>query len=115
LILIDKTQTRASRYASLAYELGHIFCSHLGIDRHAWWPERDDLNIKGEEIEAESTAYLVCRRRGLQASFESFLLNYSGTQQEMPLFSMNAVIQAVGYIEDMGKHRWKSPKKARSN
>jgi hypothetical protein len=114
LILIDKTQTLENRYASLAYELGHIFCSHLGIDRHAWWPERDGLNINGEEIEAESVAYLVCRRRSLQASTENFLINSSGTQPEMPLFSINAVIQAVGYIEDMGKHRWKGPKKGRS-
>ncbi|MBW2582486.1 MAG: hypothetical protein JRE36_02655, partial [Deltaproteobacteria bacterium] len=97
----------------LAYELGHIFCSHLGIDRHAWWPERGDLNVNGEKIEAETVAYLVCRRSGLQAGSENYLLNYSEAHPEIPLFSINAVIQAVGYIEDMGRHRWKGPKKGR--
>jgi hypothetical protein len=113
LILIDKTQTLEDRYAALAYELGHIFCSHLGIDRHAWWPERGDLNVNGEKIEAETVAYLVCRRSGLQAGSENYLLNYSEAHPEIPLFSINAVIQAVGYIEDMGRHRWKGPKKGR--
>ena len=113
LILIDKTLPLRGRYASLAHALGHIFCSHLGIDRHAWWPERGDLNIAGEEIEANSVAYLVCRRCGLRADSENYLLQYSETQQEIPPFSMNAVIQATSYIEDMGKHRWKVPRKRR--
>ncbi len=113
LIFIDKTLPPESRYASLVHELGHIFCSHLGIDRHAWWPERQDLNIIGEEMEAAAVAYLVCQRSGLKANAEDYLLRFSEPPQEIPLFSMNAVIQATGYIEDMGKHRWKAPKKRR--
>ena len=113
LILIDKTQNLEDRYASLSYELGHIFCSHLGIDRHAWWPERRDLDISGEEIEADAVAYLVCRRSGFHAGSQNYLLNYSEDYPEIPFFSINAVIQAVGYIENMGRHRWKSPKKYR--
>jgi len=113
LILIDNTLPLAGRYASLAHELGHIFSSHLGINRHAWWPERGDLNIWGEEIEADSVAYLVCRRRGLKANAENYLHQFSETHQEISPFSMNAVIQSANYIEDMAKHRWKVPKKRR--
>jgi hypothetical protein len=113
LILIDDTLPLAGRYASLSHELGHIFSSHLGINRHAWWPERGDLNIWGEEIEADSVAYLVCRRRGLKANAENYLLQFSEKHQEIAPFSMNAVIQAANYIEDMAKHRWKAPKKRR--
>lgn len=113
LIFIDKTLPPESRYASLVHELGHIFCSHLGIDRHAWWPERRDLNIRGEEIEAAAVAYLICRRNGLKANAEDYLPQFSGPHQEIPTFSMNAVTQAAGYIEDMARHRWKAPKKRR--
>ena len=113
LIFIDKTLTLEGRYAALTHELGHIFCSHLGIDRHAWWSERGDLNVRGEEIEADAVAYLVCRRNGLRDDSEHYLLQFSETHQEIPPFSMNAVTQAVSYIEDMGKHRWKAPKKRR--
>lgn len=113
LILIDNTLPLASRYASLAHELGHIFCSHLGINRHAWWPERGDLNIRGEETEADSVAYLVCRRGGLKTNSEDYLRQFSETHPEIPPFSLNAVIQAANYIEDMARHQWKTPKKSR--
>jgi hypothetical protein len=113
LILIDRTQPLEGRYSSLAHELGHIFCSHLGIDRHAWWPEREDLNIRGEEIESDSAAYLVCKRLGLRASSDRHLSNYIEMNHELPVFSLNAVLQSVSYLEDMGKSRWKEPRKRR--
>jgi len=113
LVLIDRTQPIEARYSSLVHELGHIFCSHLGIDRHAWWPEREDLNINGEEIESDATAYLVCERLGLGASSAKHLANYIEMNHELPVFSLNAVLQSVGYLEDMGKSRWKEPRRRR--
>jgi hypothetical protein len=115
LIHLNKTHRLEEKYSSLAHELGHIFCGHLGIDRYAWWPEREDLNISGEEIEAGCVAYLVCRRKGLQACSEKYLPHYAGANQEIPAFSLNAVLQAVGYVEEMGKNRWKEPRKRRRN
>ena len=115
LIHLNKTHRLAEKYSSLAHELGHIFCGHLGIDRYAWWPEREDLNISCEEIEAGCVAFLVCRRKGLQACSEKYLPHYAGANQEIPAFSLNAVLQAVGYVEEMGKHRWKEPRKRRRN
>lgn len=113
LILIDRTQPIEDRYSSLAHELGHIFCSHLGIDRHAWWPEREDLNINGEEIESDAVAYLVCERSGLGVGAARHLSNYVEMNHELPAFSLNAVLQSVGYLEDMGKSRWKEPRRRR--
>ena len=111
LIPINPRQSLEDKYASLAHELGHIFCGHLGIDRHAWWPEREDLSIKGDEIEADAVAYLVCERLGLQTSSTKFLSNHIVKHNELPVFSLNAVLQAVSYIEEMGKSRWSEPKK----
>ena len=113
LILIDRTQPLEDRYSSLTHELAHIFCSHLGIDRHAWWPEREDLNVNGEEIESDAAAYLVCKRLGLQASSAEHLSNYIEKNHELPVFSLNAVLQSVGYLEDMGKSLWKEPRRRR--
>jgi hypothetical protein len=115
LIHLNKTHSLEEKYSSLAHELGHIFCGHLGIDRYAWWPERENLNISGEEIEAGCVAYLVCKRKGLRACSEKYLSNYIGANQEIPAFSLNAVLQAVNYVEEMGKHRWKEPRKRRRN
>ena len=115
LIHLNKSLNLELRYASLAHELGHIFCGHLGIDRNAWWPEREDLNISEEEIEAACVAYLVVRRKGLKACLAKYLSEYLETNQKIPAFSLNSVLQAVNYIEEMGKHRWKEPRKRRRN
>ena len=111
LILVEKAATLADKYAALAIELGHIFCGHLGIDGNAWWPERQGLNIIQEEIEANSVAYLTCQNKGLEAAAESNLLHISETARQLPMFSLNAVFQAVNYIEAMGKLKWNQPKK----
>jgi hypothetical protein len=115
VIHLNKTHRLEEKYSSLAHELGHIFCGHLGIGRYAWWPEREGLNISGEDIEAGCVASLVCRRKGLQACSEKYLPNYVRANQEIPAISLNAVLQAVSYVEEMGKRRWKEPRKRRRN
>ncbi len=115
LIHLNKSHSLEEKYSSLVHELGHIFCGHLGIDRYAWWAEREDLNISGEEIEAGCVAYLVCKRKGLRACSEKYLPNYVGENRKIPAFSLNAVLQAVSYVEEMGKHRWKERRKRRRN
>lgn len=111
LILLDKLHSREDKYASLVYELGHIFCGHLGIDSNAWWSERRGLNVSGEALEAESVAFLSCQRKGLEQNARNYLGDYIPRALELPAFSLNAVLQAVSYIEDMGKSRWSKPKK----
>ena len=113
LVLIDESQSLADKYSTLARELGHIFCGHLGIDRHAWWPERENLNIVIESIEATAAAFLVCQRQGLHICSDQLLAELMQKEPEWPFFSLNAVLQSVGYLEDMGKSRWKEPRKRR--
>jgi hypothetical protein len=111
LITINQRHSLEDKYSSLAYELGHIFCGHLGIDSNAWWSERRGVNVSGEQIEAESTALLVCRRNGLRSGSEKYLAGQAANFQQLPAFSLNTVFQAVNYIEDMGRSRWSKPKK----
>ena len=112
LIMIDQRHSLEDKYSSLVYELGHIFCGHLGIDSNAWWSERSGVNVVGEQIEAESTALLVCRRNGLLAGSRKYLAGHAPNLQRLPAFSLNAVFQAANYIEDMGRSRWSKPKKS---
>jgi hypothetical protein len=111
LIILDKENSMEEKYSNLALELGHIFCGHLGIDKHAWWSERHSLTPTQEEIEAESVAFLICQRKGLISSTEKFLSDYLTKDQEIPVLSLNSLLQAVNYIEEMGKSRWDKPKK----
>ena len=111
LIMLDPADTTKTKFARLTLELGHIFCGHLGIDKNAWWPERDHLSPTQEELEAESVAFLICQRKGLASTAKIFLRQYQLTDQHLPVFSLNAILQTVNYIETMGRSRWREPKK----
>ena len=111
LVLLEESHTLEEKYASIAYELGHIFCGHLGIDDKAWWQDRRGTDQTLAEIEAESVAFLVCRRKGLLQNADKYLANYGRHDKEMPVFGLNAVLSSIHYIEEMGKSRWKRPKK----
>ena len=111
LIMLDPADRTETRFAKLALELGHIFCGHLGIDKNAWWPERHHLSATQEELEAESVAFLICRRKGPVGAAKTFLQPYRLTDLQLPVFSLNAILQAVNYIETMGRSRWREPKK----
>ena len=111
LILVDREKTVEDRYAALVHDLGRIFCGHLGIDAHAWWPDRRGGSLAAESIEAESVAYLVCGRKGVEPIDADGLFSSPNGEQKLPRFSLHTILQVVGYIEEMGKALWKEPKK----
>ena len=102
-ILLGADLTLEEKYAALVAELGHLFCGHLGIDSDSWWADRKELDLERIDIEAASVAYLVCRRRRVAEAAEGFLSEYRHTDRDLPPFSLNAVFQAAGHIESMGK------------
>jgi hypothetical protein len=111
LILIEKDRALEDKYASLACELGHIFCGHLGIDGKAWWQDRRGTGETEAKIEAESVAFLASRRKGLVAGSEKYLSEYAQQDRKIPVFGLNGVLHSTHYIEEMGKTRWKTPRK----
>lgn len=111
LILLNAVEPRSKKFADLVHELGHIFCGHLGIDRQAWWPERQGLDSEQEEIEADSVAYLACNRKGMSELAAGYLARYQTHTEQMPTFSIGGIFQAVSYIEEMGKSKWDRPRK----
>jgi hypothetical protein len=111
LVLVDAGLSLEEKYAALVLELGRIFCGHLGIDSDAWWVDRKDLDLNRTDLEADAVAFIVCRRRGLaQVSHQRFS-DCRGEDRELPPISLNAVFQAVSYIEEMGKALWRKPRK----
>lgn len=112
LVVLDQSLSTGEKYASLTCQLAHVFCGHLGIDDRAWWPDRRGIERVRAEIEAESAAFLACRRLGMVDAAKNFLLDYRYRDREVPVFSLQAVFHAFGYIEEMGRQRWSAPRKA---
>ncbi|MFC1857898.1 hypothetical protein ACFL9U_07685 [Thermodesulfobacteriota bacterium] len=111
LILLHQPQKLEEKYSALTRELGHIFCGHLGIDSEAWWQDRCGLTQAQVVIEVESVAFLASRRKGLVSSCKNYLSEYTRQDGELPVFSLDAILRALSYIEEMGKSKWKAPKK----
>jgi len=92
------------RLAALAVELGHLFCGHLGGDEEAGFPDRGDLPGEQADLEAESAAFLACRRLGFPGAAAEWLAGLRARPEaERPPLSLNAVLQAAGRIEALAR------------
>ena len=102
---LNKNHSTESQYATLTYELGHLYAGHLGSPNEKWWPNRDGLDLKTREFEAESICYLVCNRLGIINSSDEYLSGYCKNNNEVPRISLDCVLKAAGLIEQMGRER----------
>jgi hypothetical protein len=93
----------AAAYAVLCHELAHIYLGHLGADKEGGWPYRLNLRHNVAEIEAESVAYIVCRRAGLRTHSAEFLSSYMEDSADVDSISLDLVSRAAGRIEEMGR------------
>jgi hypothetical protein len=110
-ITVNSNYGLNERYSTIVHELGHIFCGHLEVNNGAWWPSRMGYKTDQVEIEAESVAYLVCKRLGLKTTSNSYLASYIRKDKEMPKISLNTILTVSNYIEQMGKAGFKSKSK----
>lgn len=104
-VLLNGKHTREEQYATLAHELAHLYCGHLGTPDERWWPDRRGLTHEIVECEAESVAYLVCKRFGIDSPAEQYLANFIERRPEMPQISLACVLTSAGLIEQMGRKR----------
>ena len=95
------------RYATIAHELSHLYCGHLGSLNPRWWPSRVGLSDVQSEFEAESAAYLVCGRFGIANPSHRYLASYYGRNDQVPPISLDRVMATAGLIEAMTKRRLK--------
>jgi len=103
--------SREARFVTLAHELGHLYMGHLGTPNPKWWPDRRGLEHSVREFEAESVAFLVCSRIGIDNPSEQYLAGYVKQHEHMPPISLECVMKSAGLIESMSKSRLKPRKK----
>jgi hypothetical protein len=111
-LLLNSKHSAPAKYATLAHELGHLYCGHLGTPNVKWWPKRCGLPYAVEEFEAESICFLVCSRLGIDNPSDEYLAHFMKENEAIPSISLDCVIKAAGLIEQMGRGRLK-PRKER--
>lgn len=103
VVMLNASFDDATQYATLIHELAHVHCGHVGSDADRWWPPRDDLPLAEREFEAESVAWLVCQKAGIDPHSERYLVNYRGRNGDVPDISMEHVMRVAGYLESLGE------------
>ena len=102
-LILNKTFKPPAKYATLAHELAHLYCGHLGTPDKRWWPNRKGLALDQREFEAESAAAIVCARLGIENPSAAYLANYLVANEQVPPVSLEAIFKAAGLIEHMGR------------
>ena len=96
VISINKKQTNAVKFHTLCHELGHLFCNHQCYDKR----KKRKLTLKEKEFEAETVAWLMCKRHGISNPSEEYLASYA-PNGEIPICSTELIMRAVTEIEKM--------------
>jgi hypothetical protein len=104
----------SSRLGVLCHELAHILLGHLGADKDLWWPCRSNLTRHAVEIEAESVAYIVTSRLGLNGSSAAYVSGYLKDGLLPESVSLDLIAKVAGTVERMARENV-APKKPRGN
>ena len=96
IISINKNLSRIVQFHTICHELGHLFCYHQFYTES----KRRKLTIKEREFEAETVAWLICKRHGIYNPSEEYLASYA-PQGEIPICSTDLIMKAVAEIERM--------------
>lgn len=92
-IEVNRNLSRLNQYATLAHELGHLFCGHLGAAPEELWPDRrvrprSDEECRTaharDEVEAESIAYMVLKRLDPDVRMGDYITEHLGPDQQVP-------------------------------
>ena len=109
-ITINDRLKPKERFATLAHELGHIFCGHLGgctasagrEQDESGWPDRRPLGKHEKEIEAEAIAFLIAARAGLTTRSAEYLAVHA-QRADIGDIDIDLVVRAAARIERLAK------------
>ena len=96
---VNKNHDPNVQFATLAHELAHLFLGHLGRDLYLRIPERPNLTHEQRELEAESTAFMVCARNGVECKSQSYLASYVKQDTTTEQLDLYQIMRAAGQVE----------------
>ena len=96
LISVNRNQSKTEKFHTICHELGHIFCRHLSYNPQ----KRRCVSLKEREFEAETVAWLICKRHGISNPSEEYLATYA-PDGLIPICSTEFIMKAVTEIEKM--------------
>jgi hypothetical protein len=108
-VKINDRMTPAEQLVTIAHELGHIFCGHLGgcdgLRDQSGWPDRRGLGYHEREMEAEAVAWLIAQRAGVMSASAAYLRRHVERGQTA-VVDTALVAKAAGRIETLAGLRY---------
>jgi len=101
IIKVNRNHNPNTQFATIAHELAHLFLGHLGLDAKLKIKDRCMTGYKQRELEAESVAYVVCARNGVECSSESYLSNYVENNKILDPLDIYQTMRAAGQVENL--------------
>ena len=97
---VNRNHPRPTRFTTIAHELGHLYMGHLGKDAKRRIPGRRGVPEGTAEIEAESVAYLVGHRNGVEPGSDAYLAEYIKAGEPIcRTLDVERVMRAAGAVE----------------
>ena len=98
-IHINRNHSAPVRFTTLAHELGHLALGHLGSDKKLRVPKRVALSHSQQELEAESVAFVVCSRNGVQPRSQTYLADFVTANTTIKDLDVYQIMRAAGWVE----------------
>ena len=98
-VRVNSTHEPNVQFVTLLHELGHLYLGHLGPDKFLNISKRPRLSRAQEELEAESLAYLVCKRNDVESKSEEYLSSYVQANTTVEHLDLYFLLKAAGQIE----------------
>jgi hypothetical protein len=95
-IYVNRNHPAPVQFATLAHELAHLFLGHLGPDKRLKIKDRRGRSHAQVEIEAESVAFVVCKRNGVKPKSEKYLSHFVDEGSFPDIYQ---VMRAAGQVE----------------
>lgn len=108
---LNRTYSPTEKLATLAHELGHVYCGHLGADTNGHWKDRSHLEQDLRELEAESVARVVFSSLEPAVSLPDHLSQFFAAEPDPSGINLEPVLRAAGRVMDIAGGwgpRWKS-------
>lgn len=108
---INSSYSPTERLATLAHELGHLYCGHLGPLPDRRNPaetavgDRSSLDHPTRELEAESVARVVFQVLAPTHELPDHLSQYFDVEPDLEGLSLENVLVAAGWVLDMAHGR----------